>query len=73
MPPGGIVVVLALDVVQAAFGDCLVLRYGSVARPRALLIDGGPPGTYASHLRPVLQTGQQPAKRQHRPSNRATV
>jgi hypothetical protein len=47
--------VLALDVVQAAFGDCLVLRYGSVARPRALLIDGGPPGTYAAHLRPVLQ------------------
>jgi hypothetical protein len=46
--------VLALDVVQAAFGDCLVLRYGSDDRPRALLIDGGPGGTYADHLRPVL-------------------
>jgi hypothetical protein len=46
--------VLALDVVQAAFGDCLVLRYGSSSRPRALLIDGGPGGTYANHLRPLL-------------------
>jgi hypothetical protein len=46
--------VLALDVVQAAFGDCLVLRYGSAAQPRALLIDGGPGGTYAAHLRTLL-------------------
>jgi hypothetical protein len=46
--------VLALDVVQAAFGDCLVLRYGSVERPRALLVDGGPSGTWEHHLRPVL-------------------
>ena len=45
---------LALDVVQAAFGDCLVLRYGSPDRPRALLIDGGPSGTWEHHLRPVL-------------------
>ena len=45
---------LALDVVQAAFGDCLVLRYGSLERPRALLVDGGPSGTWEHHLRPVL-------------------
>ena len=45
---------LALDVVQAAFGDCLVVRYVTSRTTRTLLIDGGPSGTYPKHLRPWL-------------------
>ena len=40
--------------VQAAFGDCFVLAYGPPTARRCLLVDGGPPGTYAPHLRPLL-------------------
>src|SRR4051794_24527539 len=43
-----------LDVVQAAFGDCLIVRYGTRTRQRVLVIDGGPFGTFADHLRPAL-------------------
>jgi hypothetical protein len=46
--------VLALDVVQAAFGDALVLRFGSARQPRCILIDGGPSVSYAGSLRPEL-------------------
>lgn len=45
---------LQLRVVQAEFGDCLILEYGDSARPRYLLIDGGPQGTYPKHLRGEL-------------------
>src|SRR5262245_23013217 len=43
-----------LHAVQAAFGDCLLLEYGT-ATSRFILIDGGPPDTFRFHLRPVLQ------------------
>src|SRR3954452_2109421 len=43
-----------LDVVQAAFGDCLIVRYGTRTRQRMLLVDGGPFGTFSDHLRPAL-------------------
>src|SRR3954454_2920162 len=43
-----------LDVVQAAFGDCLIVRYGTPTRQRMMLIDGGPFGTFNEHLRPAL-------------------
>jgi hypothetical protein len=43
-----------LWVVQAAFGDCLVLEGQAGGRTRRILIDGGPGGTYQAALRPVL-------------------
>jgi len=42
-------------VVQAEFGDCLMLEYGSPAQPRFTLIDGGPPNNYDTNLAPVLK------------------
>lgn len=45
---------LELDVVQAAYGDCLILRYATTHTRRTLLIDGGPSGTYPLHLRQLL-------------------
>lgn len=44
-----------LHVVQARFGDCLVLEAGSKQVPHFVLIDGGPPGNYAADLAPALQ------------------
>ncbi len=44
-----------LHAVQAAFGDCLLLKYGTAAAPRFSLIDGGPPDTYGFHLKPLLK------------------
>lgn len=43
-----------LLVVQAAFGDCLIVTHGPTQGRRALLIDGGPAGTFERHLGPVL-------------------
>lgn len=42
-----------LHVIQAEFGDCLLLEYGQGAS-RFILIDGGPQGTFSVHLRPML-------------------
>ena len=44
-----------LHVVQAEFGDCFVLEYGTARKPRFTLIDGGPPHTFDDHLGPVLR------------------
>jgi beta-lactamase superfamily II metal-dependent hydrolase len=44
-----------VHVLQAVYGDCLILEFGTVANPRFVLIDGGPSGTYAASLRPRLQ------------------
>ena len=33
---------LNLHVVQALYGDCLLLEYGEAEQPHFLLIDGGP-------------------------------
>lgn len=46
---------LKLHILQAEFGDCLLLEYGTPSRPRFVLIDGGPPMTYERHLRPILE------------------
>jgi len=46
---------MELHVVQAEFGDCLLLKYGTNASPRFILIDGGPPETYQRHLKATLQ------------------
>ncbi len=46
---------LNLHVVEARFGDCFVLEYGSGASPRYLLIDGGPGEVYGPYLKPLLE------------------
>lgn len=52
-----------LHVVQADYGDCLILEYGSPDAPRCILVDGGPPTVYEQHLRQVLlERRQQGAK-----------
>lgn len=43
-----------LHAVQAAFGDCLLLEYGS-GDSRFILIDGGPPDVFEGHLRAELE------------------
>ena len=45
---------LRLRVVQAEFGDCLILEFGTKAEPKYMLVDGGPDGVYSAHLRPEL-------------------
>lgn len=45
---------LRLWVVQATFGDCLVVEGRAGGRTRRILVDGGPGGTYQAALRPVL-------------------
>ena len=43
-----------LHAVQAQFGDCLILEYGTAASRRYLLIDGGPPHNFDDNLRTAL-------------------
>ncbi len=42
--------------VQAAFGDSLILEFGTKAQPRYVLIDGGPKGVYKNDLSEVLKS-----------------
>jgi len=44
---------LALDILKAKHGDCLLLRYGE-APGKVIIIDGGPAGIYRSNLLPRL-------------------
>ncbi len=43
-----------LHVLQARYGDCLLLEFGTTSDPRYILVDGGPPQTYERHLRSEL-------------------
>lgn len=43
-----------LEALDANEGDCLLLLYGSAARPRVIVIDGGPRATCADALLPRL-------------------
>jgi beta-lactamase superfamily II metal-dependent hydrolase len=45
----------SLHVIQAEFGDCLLLEYGTAAPHHFILIDGGPSSIFDDHLRPVLE------------------
>ncbi|RPI25009.1 MAG: MBL fold metallo-hydrolase [Acidobacteria bacterium] len=45
-----------LHVVQAEFGDCLLLQHGAADSPHFILIDGGPETTYDRHLRATLES-----------------
>lgn len=49
---------LELKIVQAEFGDCMILEYGSSQSPRYMLIDGGPGAIYDRHLKGELQSIQ---------------
>lgn len=45
---------LHLRIVQAKFGDCLILIYGKKENPKYMLIDGGPEGIFKDYLKPEL-------------------
>lgn len=47
--------IFSLDVRRARKGDCLLLHLGSEENPGLVLIDGGPRGVYAPHLKPRLE------------------
>lgn len=44
-----------LRIIQAKFGDCLLVIFGNKEKPKYLLIDGGPGGVYPNYLRPELE------------------
>jgi hypothetical protein len=46
---------LKLRLIQAEFGDSMILNFGSQEEPRYILIDGGPERTYKRHLKEELQ------------------
>lgn len=46
---------LKLRIVQAKYGDCLILLFGNEKDPKYILIDGGPHGIYHDHLRGELE------------------
>ncbi|MGQ9492936.1 MAG: ComEC/Rec2 family competence protein [Anaerolineae bacterium] len=46
---------LKLRIVQAEYGDCFILEFGTSAQPRYILIDGGPATIYERYLREELQ------------------
>src|SRR5690606_14679053 len=46
---------IALHVLQADHGDCLLLEYGCERQPRYVLIDGGPSARiYDAYMKPAL-------------------
>jgi len=47
-------VIFSLEVLEAKYGDCLILHWGTKKSPRFILIDGGPPGVYKAKLEPRL-------------------
>jgi hypothetical protein len=46
---------LTLHIIQARYGDSLILEYGTSSAPRFLLVDGGPNDVYSRHLKAVLE------------------
>jgi glyoxylase-like metal-dependent hydrolase (beta-lactamase superfamily II) len=46
--------IVTLEPLRAAFGDCLLLHYGKGRDVQRVLIDGGPGGTYRDSLEPRL-------------------
>lgn len=51
--------IFSLEVRRARHGDCLLLHFGTKARPQVAVIDGGADSTYADHLRPRLMALRQ--------------
>jgi ribonuclease BN (tRNA processing enzyme) len=46
---------MKLHVVQAEYGDCLILESGVGKNSTTVLVDGGPYQTFEKHLKPTLQ------------------
>lgn len=46
--------IFRLHVLQARYGDCLLLEFGTTEEPHYVLVDGGPPHTYERYLRGEL-------------------
>lgn len=46
---------LHLRMVQANYGDCLLLEASAAGGTSHILVDGGPEGIYAKHLKPELE------------------
>lgn len=46
--------IFSLEVLQAKYGDCLILHYGTTTAPKHILIDAGPSGVYTKYLKPRL-------------------
>jgi ribonuclease BN (tRNA processing enzyme) len=46
---------LTLEALRAKHGDALLLHHGTEAKPRLIVIDGGPPGVYPDALKPRLE------------------
>lgn len=46
---------LALDILRARKGDCLIVRYGSDGDEKLILVDGGPSRVFRRFLKPRLQ------------------
>jgi len=46
---------MKLHVVQAEYGDCLILESGTGKNSATILIDGGPYQTFEKHLKPTIQ------------------
>ena len=44
-----------LECLDAKHGDSLILHYGKKTKPKYVLIDGGPAGTYSQRLKPRLE------------------
>jgi beta-lactamase superfamily II metal-dependent hydrolase len=47
--------VYTLEALKAAHGDALILHYGTLAEPKHIVIDGGPPGVFKAALAPRLK------------------
>jgi hypothetical protein len=50
-----VVMIFSLEALKAKHGDSLLLHYGKPAKPRLIVIDGGPGGVYNGSLRPRLE------------------
>ena len=46
--------IFTLEALEAKHGDALLLHYGPTAKPKLIVIDGGPAGVYKASVRPRL-------------------
>lgn len=46
---------MKFHVLQARYGDCLILEYGTKSKPKFMLIDGGPAYVFDNYLKPELE------------------
>lgn len=46
--------IFSLEILQAKFGDCLILHFGDNNNHHLMVIDGGPAGVYRNVLKPKL-------------------